>query len=148
MYNIIVNAIHMAFYIISVYGSLDPSSPIDVQVVNRTDVSVKVVWKTPVTPNGQIAYYKVSYIMGNHSHGTNVSDLRTSNVTGTREDILQNLKPFTVYTVWVQAVNIEGINHLVGNKSVEKTFQTLKAGRWISLVVQQNSLIFVLQSSI
>ncbi|XP_062509978.1 uncharacterized protein LOC134186081 isoform X2 [Corticium candelabrum] len=104
-----------------------PSSPIDVQVVNRTDVSVKVVWKTPVTPNGQIAYYKVSYIMGNHSHGTNVSDLRTSNVTGTREDILQNLKPFTVYTVWVQAVNIEGINHLVGNKSVEKTFQTLKA---------------------
>ena len=107
---------------------LEPSNPRNVKVVNRTALSVKIVWKIPFTPNGQIAYYNVSYGMGDLSNDTRVSNLKTFQIYNTTKAILQTLKPFTVYTVWVQAVNVEGNNSLVGDASARKTFVTLKAG--------------------
>ena len=102
------------------------------ETLNST--SVEISWQRPLSPNGIVSYYIVYYRVGSRSAGTRESDTdktqAVNDATGAR---LINLVPFTKYSVWVAAVNMEENEELVGNTSETEEFTTLADGKWIVL---------------
>ncbi|XP_062512181.1 receptor-type tyrosine-protein phosphatase epsilon-like [Corticium candelabrum] len=101
-----------------------PSVPLDVTIDNNTltAVSAKIVWTVSV--NDPVVYYDVSYVMGLHSSAS-VSAITVRTVEKSNHITLKNLSPFTVYTVSVQAINIDRGYRLVSSASAVSTFRTL-----------------------
>ena len=115
------------------YVCAEPSNPRNVTIADRelTSASAKIVWTTPAAPNGAIAYYTVSYVIGHYSTSLGHLDVKTLNVSKLVHITLTNLNPYTIYTIWVQAINVEGGHHLVSNASAVKTFRTLADGKGV-----------------
>ena len=112
---------------------LEPSVPLDVTIDNNTltAVSAKIVWTVSV--NDPVVYYDVSYVMGLHSSAS-VSAITVRTVEKSNHITLKNLSPFTVYTVSVQAINIDRGYRLVSSASAVSTFRTLADGKSASLL--------------
>ena len=80
-----------------------PSMPINVTAISINSTSILIMWEQPDPPNGIIHYYRVTYTSaepGAMSNTTNTTDNSTS-------VIINNLEPFTVYTVSVVGVTVD-----------------------------------------
>ena len=113
----------------------EPGSPRSVRVRQGTlnSTSAVIRWKRPVHGHVVVSHYIVYYRVGNRSAGTRDSDIETQTVKDATDVRLVNLIPFTKYSVWVAAVNLENNKELVGNTSETEEFTTLADGKWIVL---------------
>ncbi|XP_062511998.1 phosphatidylinositol phosphatase PTPRQ-like isoform X2 [Corticium candelabrum] len=105
-----------------------PSIPLDVLVDegSLTASSAKIVWTAPATPNGLIAYYTVSYVIGQFSVANTSSAVKT--LKGADKNLnftLENLNSCSWYTTWVQATKEEKGKLLESDTSTVATFKTL-----------------------
>ena len=91
-----------------------------------TSTSVLIKWQRPESPNGIIAYYYVRYSVDSATHQRKVS--------GDTEVLLTGLVPFTKYSVWVNAVNVdESTMQLSSPASPVVKFTTLSDGKQLTI---------------
>lgn len=77
-----------------------PSPPTDLALGKITDTTVKLRWSEPKSPNGILQYYQINL----HDLGANLNDTRKiSDPQSRMEHTIGDLKPFTWYTVHIQA---------------------------------------------
>ena len=102
--------------------TIDPSSPLNLTVTNKTSTSLTAEWSPPLTPNGVILSYQVSYVGLEsvnpvpHSFETN-STLNTNGTTQTVE--VAGLSPYSLYSLSVKAFTSAG-----GGEETRVTFRT------------------------
>ena len=102
--------------------TIDPSSPLDLMIANKMSTSLTVEWSPPLTPNGVILSYQVSYVGLESvnpvpdSFETN-STLNTNGTTQTVEVV--GLTPYSLYSLSVKAFTSAG-----GGEETTVAFQT------------------------
>ena len=77
-----------------------PSAPLNVMAYNTSSTSIMVTWQPPLSPNGIIRSYQVSYLANG---GTSLVTNDTGVVTST---LLTGLSIYTTYTIFVKARTI------------------------------------------
>ena len=89
----------------------------DVTVIAVDFDTIKVTWRNPVTPNGKIVQYSVTY---NTSEGNSANVLVPADK---REVTIDNLTPNTTYFIFVTAKTSKGFGtyKTVVNASTGKT---------------------------
>ena len=113
-------------------------------IIHMDNSSFELTWRIPVNPNGRIDYYTVSWIIALHYinscfhyqvyYGYRNQLMQTVNVTNfTGTYTLDNLTPYTEYSVYVTAVRLIGDTGrtLEGNRSRIVTGRTLAGGETI-----------------
>ena len=94
-----------------------------------TSTSVLIKWQRPESPNGIIPYYYVRY----SAHAFD-SATHQRKVSGGTEVLLTGLVPFTNYSVWVNAVNVEeSRRQLPSPASPMVKFTTLSDGKQLTI---------------
>ena len=78
-----------------------PSAPMITEAFNTSSTSIRINWTAPLSPNGIIRQYIVTYI---NSEGSSASDMMMTSET-TAE--LTGLMIFTNYNISVRAVTVE-----------------------------------------
>ncbi|XP_054722094.1 tyrosine-protein phosphatase 99A-like, partial [Uloborus diversus] len=77
-----------------------PSKPLNLTIGKVSDSSVRLRWQEPEFPNGNIQGYRVHFL---HT-AQNLTEMRKAqNPQPVMDYVLQNLKPFSHYKVWVNA---------------------------------------------
>ena len=88
-------------------------------IIHMGNSSFELTWSIPINPNGRIDYYTVSWIIALHYinscfhyqvyYGYRNQPMQTVNVTNfTGTYTLDNLTPYTEYSVYVTAVRLIG----------------------------------------
>ena len=120
--------------------NIEPSIPLDASVDkgSLTASSAKIFWKVPTTPNGLIAYYTVSYVIGQYLVANSSSAVETRQVANESLNvILKNLSSCSWYTTWVQATRKEKGRRLESDTSAVATFKTLASGKHCNRIQSQ-----------
>ena len=106
--------------------AIAPSSPLNLTITNKTSTSLTVEWSPPLTLNGIILSYQVSYVgLGSvnpvpDSFETN----STLNTNGTTQAVeVAGLLPHSQYSLSVKAFTSAG-----GGKETTVTFRTEEDG--------------------
>ena len=97
------------------------------ETLNSTSVVIK--WNSPLFPNGIVSHYIVYYGFSSPSVYRPPSDIKMQTVKGDNDALLVDLVPFTRYSVWVRAVNVDKNQSLMGNASQVEQFVTLVDGK-------------------
>ena len=102
--------------------AIDPSSPLNITITNKTSTSLTVEWSPPLTPNGVILSYQVSYV-GLESVNPVPDSFETNstlNTNGTMQIVeVVGLSPYSQYSLSVKAFTSAG-----GGEETTVTFQT------------------------
>ena len=111
---------------------VDPSRPQYLTVTNKTSRSLTVEWSPPLTPNGVILNYQVSYV-GLESVNPvpdSFETVKTLNLSGTTYIVdVASLSPHSLYNISVKAFTSVG-----GGEESTVTVRTLEEG-WFVLIV-------------
>ena len=102
--------------------TIDPSSPLNLTITNKTSTSLTVEWSPPLTPNGVILSYQVSYV-GLESVNPVPDSFETNstlNTNGTTQTVeVAGLSPYSLYSLSVKAFTSAG-----GGEESTVTFRT------------------------
>ena len=99
------------YYTLSVSHSTDPSKPQNLTVTNKTSRSLTVEWSTPLTPNGVILNYQVSYagLESINPVPDSFEAVKTLNLSGTMYTVdVAGLSPHSLYNISVKAFTSVG----------------------------------------
>ena len=126
----------MHFTIVTVMytHTTDPSSPLNLTITNKTSTSLTVEWSPPLTPNGVILSYQVSYVGLESlnpvpdSFETN-STLNTNGTTLTVE--VAHLSPYSWYSLSTKAFTSAG-----GGEETTVTVRTEEDGTFATYILQ------------
>ena len=110
-----VSLLGCAKYLQYYYTYIAPSPPLNVMATAINSRNASISWTEPASPNGIIQLYN---IMLTDEFGS------TTSVTSTELSlVLEDLRPFTNYTVVVNAMN-----SLTGENSIPVNFATMEDG--------------------
>ena len=102
--------------------AIDPSSPLNLMIFNKMSTSLTVEWSPPLTPNGVILSYQVSYV-GLESVNPVPDSFETNstlNPNGATQTVdLGGLSPYSLYSLSVKAFTSAG-----GGEETRVTFRT------------------------
>lgn len=103
------------------YFSLtEPDGIVDPEVLVISSSEIRIVWESPVTPNGNITEYQLFL---RYSNGSNVSLI---NSTQTGSYVVSGLAPFTQYGFYMLVCNGAGCR---SSNIVAQT--TLESGKFV-----------------
>ena len=104
----------------------DPSSPLNLTITNKTSTSLTVEWSPPLTPNGVILSYQVSYV-GLESVNPVPDSFETNstlNTNGTTQTVeVAGLSPYSWYSLSMKAFTSAG-----GGEETTVTLRTEEDG--------------------
>ena len=104
----------------------DPSRPLNFTITNKMSTSLTVEWSPPLTPNGVILSYQVSYV-GLESVNPVPDSFETNstlNTNGTTQTVeVAGLSPYSWYSLSVKAFTSAG-----GGKETTVTLRTEEDG--------------------
>ena len=102
--------------------TIDPSSPLHLMITNKMSTSLTAEWSPPLTPNGVILSYQVSYV-GLESVNPVPDSFETDstlNTNGTTQTVeVVGLSPYSLYSLSVKAFTSAG-----GGEEATITFRT------------------------
>ena len=111
--------------------TIDPSSPLNLTVTNKTSTSLTAEWSPSLTPNGVILSYQVSYV-GLESVNPVPDSFETNstlNTNGTTQTVeVAGLSPYSLYSLSVKAFTSAG-----GGEEIRVTFRTEEDGTFAIL---------------
>ena len=106
--------------------AIDPSSPLNLMITNKTSTSLTVEWSPPLTPNGVILSYQVSYVglESVNSVPDSFETISTLNTNGTTQTVeVTGLSPYSRYSLSVKAFTSAG-----GGEETTVAFRTEEDG--------------------
>ena len=106
--------------------AIDPSSALNLMITNKTSTSLTVEWSPPLTPNGVILSYQVSYVglESVNSVPDSFETISTLNTNGTTQTVeVTGLSPYSWYSLSVKAFTSAG-----GGEETTVTFRTEEDG--------------------
>ena len=111
IYQSIYKSLPILYYIVYNAYPIDPSSPLNLTITNKTSTSLTVEWSPPLTPNGVILSYQVSYVGLEPVNPVpdsfeTISTLNTNGTTLTVE--VAALSPYSRYSLSVKAFTSVG----------------------------------------
>ncbi|KAF8774127.1 Receptor-type tyrosine-protein phosphatase eta like protein [Argiope bruennichi] len=115
-------------------GKQMPSAPINLTEKHVTNTSITIEWDCPEFPNGPILDYVVQFLES--PNGTLMEKNITENST-----ILENLKPYTLYTIRVAARTETGIGSFTEDLEVQTGVGVPGLPINISAVINATSII-------
>lgn len=104
-------------------------------LVAISSTQLRVTWQAPLQPNGIIANYSLIYNEPN-------SDIFTKPVQLSLTSTIENLKPYSVYEVRVQACTVKGCG--TGNRSTTRTLEAPPTGQSPPTTIVRSSSIIEL----
>ena len=119
-----LSGVYIGFTLVTVMftHTTDPSSPLNLMINNKMSTSLTVEWSPPLTPNGVILSYQVSYVGLESVNPVPDSFERNStlNTNGTTQTVeVTGLSPYSQYSLSVKAFTSAG-----GGEETTVSFRT------------------------